>query len=75
MNGRIDKGRTGPAGGAAGMILYNAIERRTSESDNHYLPAIHIDGPTALLHELRDRPHERDGHVGAGHRRSRGRPT
>jgi hypothetical protein len=31
------------------MILYNAIKQDT-ETDNHYLPAIHVDGPsTALL--------------------------
>ena len=49
INGRIDKGRRVLAGGAAGMILYNPIKEDT-ESDNHYLPAIHVDGPdTALL--------------------------
>jgi hypothetical protein len=45
-NGRIDKGRRVLAGGAAGMILYNSI-KQDQESDNHYLPAIHIDGPSA----------------------------
>jgi hypothetical protein len=49
VNGRIDKGRRVLGGGAAGMILYNPIKMDT-ESDNHYLPAIHVDGPdTALL--------------------------
>ena len=49
VNGRIDKGRRVLAGGAVGMILYNAI-KQDQESDNHYLPAIHVDGPsTALL--------------------------
>ena len=48
-NGRIDKGRKVAAGGAAGMILYNAIKQDV-ETDNHCLPAIHVDGPaTALL--------------------------
>jgi hypothetical protein len=47
-NGRIDKGRRVLAGGAAGMILYNAIKQDT-ETDNHYLPAIHVDGPSAPL--------------------------
>ena len=46
VNGRIDKGRRVFAGGAVGMILYNAI-KQDQESDNHYLPAIHIDGPSA----------------------------
>src|SRR3989442_4455811 len=36
-------------GGAAGMILYN-FGRQDVETDNHWLPAIHVDGPsTALL--------------------------
>jgi hypothetical protein len=48
-NGRIDKGRRVLAGGAAGMILYNHV-KQDQETDNHYLPAIHVDGPdTALL--------------------------
>ena len=47
-NGRIDKGRRVLAGGAAGMILYNPI-KQDQESDNHYLPAIHVDGPSAPL--------------------------
>jgi hypothetical protein len=48
-NGRIDKGRRVLAGGAAGMILYNPINQDV-ESDNHYLPTIHVNGPsTALL--------------------------
>jgi subtilisin family serine protease len=49
VNGRIDKGRRVLAGGAVGMILYNHI-KQDQETDNHYLPAIHVDGPdTALL--------------------------
>ena len=44
-NGRIDKGRRVLAGGAAGMILYNPIKQDV-ETDNHYLPAIHVDGPS-----------------------------
>ena len=51
-NGRIDKGRRVLAGGAAGMILYNpAAEVTDLETDNHYLPAIHI----AVQLELRSR--------------------
>src|SRR4051812_31783656 len=45
-NGRVDKGRRVLQGGAAGMILYNAV-KQDQESDNHYLPVIHIDGPSA----------------------------
>ena len=48
-NARVDKGFNVAAGGAAGMILYNAIKQDV-ETDNHWLPAIHVDGPdTALL--------------------------
>ena len=48
-NARIDKGFNVFSGGAAGMILYNPI-KMDLESDNHWLPAIHLDGPpTALL--------------------------
>ena len=47
-NGRIDKGRRVLAGGAAGMILYNPVKMDT-ETDNHYLPTIHVDGPSAPL--------------------------
>src|SRR3954453_4923922 len=46
VNGRVDKGRRVLQGGAVGMILYNAV-KQDQESDNHYLPVIHIDGPSA----------------------------
>jgi hypothetical protein len=49
VNGRIAKGFNVAAGNATGMILYNAV-KQDQESDNHYLPAIHVDGPpTAML--------------------------
>jgi subtilisin family serine protease len=48
-NARVDKGFNVLAGGAAGMILSNPIAE-DSETDNHWLPTIHVDGPqTALL--------------------------
>jgi hypothetical protein len=48
-NARVDKGFNVAAGGAAGMILYNPAKQDV-ETDNHWLPAIHVDGPsTALL--------------------------
>jgi hypothetical protein len=48
-NARVDKGFNVLQGGAAGMILYNAIKQDV-ETDNHWLPAVHVDGPsTALL--------------------------
>src|SRR5262249_32625360 len=49
VNARVDKGFHGLQGGAAGMILYNAVKQDV-ETDNHWLPSIHLDGPsTALL--------------------------
>ncbi len=48
-NARVDKGFNVAQGGAAGMILYNPINQDV-ETDNHWLPAIHVNGPdTALL--------------------------
>ncbi len=48
-NARVDKGFNVSTGGAAGMILYNPV-KQDQESDNHWLPTIHVDGPsTALL--------------------------
>ena len=56
-NARVDKGFNVVSGGAAGMILYNAI-KQDQESDNHWLPAIHVDGPsTALLAFVNDPLH------------------
>ena len=48
VNARVDKGFNVAAGGAAGMILYNAIVQDV-ETDNHWLPTIHVDGPSAPL--------------------------
>jgi hypothetical protein len=42
--GRIQKGFNVLAGGAIGMILYNPT-RSDVETDNHFLPAIHLEGP------------------------------
>jgi subtilisin family serine protease len=42
--GRVRKGFNVNAGGAAGMILYNPAIQQLN-SDNHFLPAIHIEGP------------------------------
>ena len=46
--GRIQKGWDVLQGGAAGMILYNPVTEDT-ETDNHFLPAIHVDGPATDL--------------------------
>jgi hypothetical protein len=48
VNARVDKGYNVAQGGAAGMILYNAIKQDV-ETDNHWLPAIHVDGPSTEL--------------------------
>ncbi|MEP7275518.1 MAG: S8 family serine peptidase, partial [Betaproteobacteria bacterium] len=45
-NARVDKGYNVLQGGAVGMILYNGA-KQDQESDNHWLPAIHMDGPAA----------------------------
>jgi subtilisin family serine protease len=47
-NARIDKGYNVSLGGAAGMILYNPTAMDV-ETDNHWLPAIHVDGPPTNL--------------------------
>jgi hypothetical protein len=47
-NARVDKGYNVLAGGAAGMILYNAANQDV-ETDNHWLPAIHVNGPQTDL--------------------------
>jgi len=57
--GRVDDGFNVLQGGAAGMILYNASATSTDqESDNHFLPASHIqfDQGTALLAFLTAHP-------------------
>jgi hypothetical protein len=47
-NGRAEKGYNVLQGGAAGMILYNPTLADT-ETDNHWLPAIHLADGTALV--------------------------
>lgn len=55
-NGRVEKGFFASQGGAAGFILYNPTTSDT-ETDNHFLPAIHLEGPnTDLLAFLAGHP-------------------
>ncbi|MEZ0448663.1 S8 family serine peptidase [Cellulomonas sp. ICMP 17802] len=55
-NGRVEKGFNAFQGGAAGMILFNPTASDT-ETDNHFLPAIHLEGPnTDLLAFLAGHP-------------------
>jgi subtilisin family serine protease len=42
--GRVQKGFNVKAGGAAGMFLVNPVVEDT-ETDNHFLPAVHFDKP------------------------------
>lgn len=42
-NGRVAKGVNVKAGGAVAMILRNTVVQDT-ETDNHFLPAVHLDG-------------------------------
>ncbi|MEO8830111.1 S8 family serine peptidase [Lapillicoccus sp.] len=53
--GRVDDGYNVAAGGAAGMILYNPTLADT-ESDNHFLPAVHLADGTAFLAFLAAHP-------------------
>jgi subtilisin family serine protease len=48
VNARVDKGFNVFSGGAVGMILYNSVKQDV-ETDNHWLPAIHVDGPNTDL--------------------------
>lgn len=43
-NGRVEKGYNASQGGAAGMILVNP-DVADVETDNHFLPTIHLAGP------------------------------
>jgi subtilisin family serine protease len=42
--GRVEKGYNVLQGGAAGMILYNVPGQADVETDNHWLPTVHLDG-------------------------------
>lgn len=55
-NGRVEKGYNVLQGGAAGMILYNPALADT-ETDNHWLPAVHLADGTDLVAFV-------DGHTG-----------
>jgi subtilisin family serine protease len=50
-NARVDKGFRMFNAGAAGMILFNPV-KQDLESDNHWLPAIHIEGPLSGTHPM-----------------------
>lgn len=48
VNGRVEKGYNVKQGGAAGMVLYN-LPLADTESDNHFLPAVHLADGTDFL--------------------------
>jgi subtilisin family serine protease len=44
VNARVEKGYNVSVGGGAGMILYNTVANQDVETDNHWVPAIHLGG-------------------------------
>ncbi len=68
VNARTSKGFNVAAGGAVGMILYNTVNQDVA-TDNHWLPAIHLNGPpTALLDFV-------NGHTNVQAEWDQGQPT
>lgn len=53
--GRVQKGFNVKAGGAVGMILYN-LPLADTETDNHFLPTVHLADGTAFLAFLAAHP-------------------
>lgn len=47
-NARVEKGYNVEQGGAIGMILYN-VAATDLETDNHYLPAVHVNDPSSTI--------------------------
>ena len=66
--GRVQKGFNVSKGGAAGMILYNLPPTTDVETDNHFLPTIHLADGTALLAFLAANP-DATGSFAAGEKR------
>ncbi len=65
--GRVQKGFNVMQGGAVGMILYNLPVGRGTETDNHFLPTVHLADGTDFLAFLAAHP----GATGVVHRRRR----
>lgn len=55
VTGRVQKGYNVQQGGAAGMILYN-LPLQDIETDNHWLPAVHLADGTDFLAFMADHP-------------------
>ncbi len=45
---RVDKSYAVSLAGGAGMILYNANDSETQNTDNHFVPSVHIDNTDGL---------------------------
>jgi len=43
-NARVQKGYNVSLGGGAGMVLWNAIPNQDTETDNHWVPTVHLGG-------------------------------
>ena len=54
-NGRVAKGYNAFLGDAAGMILYNPTTQETN-TDNHFIPTIHLEGPNDEVLAFLTRP-------------------
>ncbi len=55
-NARVEKGYNVKQGGAAGMVLYNLPPTTDVETDNHWLPAVHLANGTDLVAFLNSHP-------------------
>ena len=55
-NARVEKGYNVLQGGAAGMVLYNLPPTTDVETDNHWLPAVHLVDGTDLVAFLTSNP-------------------
>ncbi|GHJ46470.1 peptidase S8 [Catellatospora sp. TT07R-123] len=62
-NARVEKGWNVKAGGAVGMVLYNPTLQDT-ETDNHWLPTVHL--PDATLLEFLDDHRDVTATISAG---------
>jgi subtilisin family serine protease len=42
VNARVDKSRNVKLAGGVGMVLYNAVDNQDTETDNHWVPSVHL---------------------------------
>jgi hypothetical protein len=67
--GRVDKGNNIKQGGAVGMILYNPTLQDV-ETDNHWLPTVHLSDGTAFKKFMTQHPQGVTGSFTAGAKRN-----